>query len=255
MEALRVDRVNKDFGGVRALRSISFSVEPGERLAIIGPNGAGKTTLFNIINGQISPTAGSVHFLGKDITHMPVHRRADLGMARAFQRSSLFSNLTVLNNVLLAIQGTKRHRFQMFRSINAYKEIFTRAEELLRVWDLWERRDDLASNISYGDQRKLEISLSLASRPRVLLMDEPSCGLTSNETAVVVDKIRGLGKDITVVLVAHDMDLVFGVADRIMVLRYGEVMADGTPGEIRNDPRVKQIYMGTAKSFQNAETS
>ena len=255
MEALKVDRVVKDFGGVRALRNISFNVELGERLAIIGPNGAGKTTLFNIINGQILPTAGSVHFLGKDITRMPVHRRADLGIARSFQRSSLFSNLTVLSNILLAVQGTRRHRFQMFRSINTYRETFTRAEELLKVWDLWEEKDYLASNISYGDQRKLEISLSLASQPRVLLMDEPSCGLTSGETAVVIDKILGLGKDITVILVAHDMDLVFGVANRIMVLHYGEIVTEGTPEEIRNDSRVKKIYMGAEKSCQNAQTS
>jgi branched-chain amino acid transport system ATP-binding protein len=255
VEALKVDRIAKDFGGVRALRNISFQVELGERLAIIGPNGAGKTTLFNIINGQISPTAGSVYFVGKDITHMPVHRRADLGIARSFQRSSLFPNLTVMSNILLAVQGTRKHRFQMFRSANAYQETFTRAEELLRVWDLWKERDSLADSISYGDQRKLEISLSLASQPKVLLMDEPSCGLTSSETAAVIEKIRGLAKDITVILVAHDMDLVFGVADRIMVLHYGEVVTEGSPEEIQNDAHVKKIYMGAEKSLQHAETA
>lgn len=254
MEALKIERLQKDFGGVRALHNVSFSVDVGERLAIIGPNGAGKTTLFNIINGQLSPTVGCVYFFGHDITRMPVHSRAHLGMARSFQRNSLFSHLTVLDNILLAVQGARRHRFQMFRSINAYKEIFTRAEELLRAWDLWEKRGDLTSNIAYGEQRRLEIALSLASEPRVLLMDEPSCGLTAAETGVVIEKIRTLGKEITVILVAHDMDLVFGIANRIVVLHYGEIVAEGAPEEIRDDSRVKKIYMGAETSLQNVET-
>jgi len=244
MEALRVEHLSKDFGGVRAVDDVSMSVAVGERLAIIGPNGAGKTTLFNLLNGQLPPTDGKVYLFGREITHLPAYRRAHLGMARSFQATTLFLNLRVMDNLLLALHGTRPSRFQMFRSGSAHKQLYIKARELLGLMGLWEKRNNRVDAVSYGEQRKLEIALSLASEPKLLLMDEPSNGLTKAEGADIIGMIRDLGKDITVILVAHDMDLVFGVAERIIVLHYGEVIAEGDPGEISRHPKVKVIYMG-----------
>ncbi|MBU2608055.1 MAG: ATP-binding cassette domain-containing protein, partial [Chloroflexi bacterium] len=179
MEALRVKGLSKNFGGVQALRDVTFGVEVGERLVIIGPNGAGKTTLFNVLNGQLAATNGRIYFYGKDITSLPTHRRAHLGQSRSFQITSLFPPLTVLENCLLALQGTQPSRFQMFRSITAYKHLFTKAQQMLEVVDLWEKREEPVKNISHGEQRRLEIAISLASQPKLLLLDEPSAGLTA----------------------------------------------------------------------------
>lgn len=244
MEALRVERLSKDFGGIHALLNVSFRVESGERLAIIGPNGAGKTTLLNVLTGQLSPTGGRMYLFGQDITRMATHCRTHLGIGRTSQITSLFFNLTVRDNMLLALQGTERYRFQMFRSINAYKDMFDRAQELLETWALWEKRDELVRNIAHGDQRRLEVAFGLASKPKLLLLDEPSAGLTATESAAITNEIHNLGSDIAVILVAHDMDLVFGVAERIIVLHYGEIISQGTPKEIQADSRVKEIYMG-----------
>ena len=245
MEALRVEGLSKDFGGVHAVRNVSFSVNAGEHLAIIGPNGAGKTTLFNLLGGQLTPSAGRVFFFGQDITRMAAHQHAHLGIARSFQIVNLFLNLTVLENTILALQGTKPSRFQMFRPASSYKPMRDRAQELLGSMDLWEKRDEPVHAISYGEQRKLEIVLSLASEPKLLLLDEPSCGLTATESADITTRIRNLGKDITVILVAHDMDLVFGVAERIIVLHYGEIIVEGTCEQIRADAKLKEIYIGS----------
>jgi len=255
MEALRVEGLSKDFGGVHALSNVSFSVEVGEHLAIIGPNGAGKTTLFNLLNGQLPPTAGRIYFFGQDITTMPTHRRAHLGQGRSFQIISLFLNLTVLDNTLITLHGTKRSRFQILRPTKRYEHLLTRAQEMLTSVALWERKDELVKNISYGEQRRLEIALTVASEPKLLLLDEPSSGLTAAEGADIATMIRNLGTDITVVVVAHDMDLVFGVADRIMVLHYGQLIADGTPEQIQADSRVKEIYMGIEEGTGNARAS
>lgn len=244
MEALRVISLSKNFGGVQALQNVSFSVEAGERLAIIGPNGAGKTTLFNVLNGQLSATTGKVFFFGQDISTMTTHRRAFLGLARTFQIISLFLNLPVIDNVLLALHGTKASPFQMLRSFGSYRQIQNKAREVLAIMDLWGKRDLPVRELSYGEQRKIEIALSLASDPKILLLDEPGTGLTAAESANLTDMIRNLELGITVLIVAHDMDLVFGVADRIIVLHYGKIIADGKPEEIQADLRVKESYMG-----------
>jgi branched-chain amino acid transport system ATP-binding protein len=244
MEALKIVGLTKHFGGVYSLQNVSFNVEAGERLAIIGPNGAGKTTLFNLLAGQLSATHGRIFFFGREITSLTPYRRAHLGLARSFQISNLFFNLTVLDNTLLAIQGTRRQSFKMLRSITAYKDLYEKARQLLNSTSLWEMRDALVRNISHGEQRNLEIVLSLALEPRLLLLDEPTAGLTEAESTNIFDIMKTLGADTTVLFVAHDIDLVLNVANRIIVLHYGEIIADGTPEEIQADSKVKEVYMG-----------
>jgi branched-chain amino acid transport system ATP-binding protein len=251
MKVLRAEHLSVNFGGVQALMDITFSVEAGEHLGIIGPNGAGKTTLFNVLNGQISPASGQIYFFGRKITNMSTNRRAHLGQARSFQQNSLFSKLTVLDNILLALQGTKPSRFQMFRPATAYKHLLVKAEELLRSMALWEKRDDLVQAISYGEQRKMEIILSLTSEPKLLLLDEPTTGLTADESADLINMIRNFKTDITLLVIAHDLDLVFTLCDRIMVLHYGQITAEGSPEEIRADSRVKEIYIGIEEGTGN----
>jgi branched-chain amino acid transport system ATP-binding protein len=253
MEVLRVEGLSKRFGGVYSLEDVSFSVSGGERLAIIGPNGAGKTTLFNALAGQLSATRGRVYLFGQEITNIAPNRRARLGMARSFQISNLFFNLTVLDNTLLAIQGRRARSFQMFRSIETYGDMFAKAKKLLSTTDLWEKKDILVRNMSHGEQRNLEIVLSLASEPKVLLLDEPTAGLTEAESANIFKLVSGLGSDTTVLFVAHDMDLVLNVADRIIVLHYGHTIAEGTPEEIQTNPKVKEVYMGIKELAADAE--
>ena len=255
MEALRIKALSKQFGGVDAVDNVSFAVDIGERLAIIGPNGAGKTTLFNLINGQLSPTAGRIQFFGQDVTSLPPHRRAHLGMARAFQVISLLQELTVLQNTLLTINGTKPHRFVMFRPIRGFKDLFDKAAEALEGLDLWEKLHEPVSNLAYGEQRKLEIGLGLLMDPKLLLLDEPSAGLTKEEGTEIIDIIKNLDPAITVVIVDHDMDMVFEVAHRILVLHYGQVIADGNTEQIQANQKVREIYMGTEDSFDYAGTA
>ena len=244
MEVLRVESLNKEFGGIHATRNVSFKVEKGEHLAIIGPNGAGKTTLFNLLGGQLTPSSGKILFYGEDITYLSAHKRTHLGIARSFQIVSLFSNMSVLENVQLALQGTRSSRFQIYKPVTSYEYLFTKAEELLSSMELWTKRNEPVHSISYGEQRKLEITLSLASDIKLLLLDEPSCGLTATESADITNRIYKLSKEITVILVGHDMDLVFGVAQRIIVLHYGEIIMEGTCDEVKASNKVKEIYMG-----------
>lgn len=243
MEALRVESLTKDYGGIRAVSDVSFRILRGERVALIGPNGAGKTTLFNLLCGM-PVTSGKVFLFGKDVTHMAMFRRTHLGMGRSFQLNSLFPSLSVMDNLLLALLGTKPSRYQMFRSSYSYGKLLLKAEELLKTMGLWESKDEIVQFVSYGDQRKIEIALSLASNAKLLLLDEPSAGLTTAESADVLQIVRMLEEDVTVLFVAHDMDLVFGLAERIIVLHYGQRIADGTPEEIQADPDVRKIYIG-----------
>jgi branched-chain amino acid transport system ATP-binding protein len=252
LEALRVEGLSKYFGGVTAVNDVSFSVRVGERLAIIGPNGAGKTTLFNLINGQFPVTAGRVHFFGQDVTALPTHRRAHLGQARAFQVISLLQKLTVLENALLTLHGTKPSRFKIFRPVEDFDDTFQDALHTLNTLDLLEKREERVGNLAHGEQRRLEIGLGLAMGPRLLLLDEPSAGLTKEEGMEVISIIKNLGSDITVLMVDHDMEMVFEVAERIMVLHYGEIIADGTPEQIQADQRVREIYMGIEENSGHA---
>lgn len=245
MEALRVESLTKKFGGVDALQGVTFQVESGERLAVIGPNGAGKTTLLNVLNGQHAANSGRIYFWGREITHLPIHKRAHLGIARAFQSSTLFPRMSVLNNLLLAIHGMRPSRLHVFRPFNTYDEYIGGAERHLRSVGLWEKKENMVGNLSHGEQKRLEIAMSLALEPKLLLLDEPSAGLTEGESADVAAILRNLGPEITILIVAHDMDLVFGLSDHIMVLHYGQVLCRGTPNDVQCNARVREIYMGT----------
>jgi branched-chain amino acid transport system ATP-binding protein len=244
MEALRVEGLAKAFGGLQVLTGVSFALEVGEKLAIIGPNGAGKTTLLNVLNGQLSSLSGRIYLFGTDITGLPTQRRARLGMGRSFQITSLFPGLTVLDNVLLGLGSATSSRPRMYRPLAADGPLFAKAEEYLKVFELWEKKGDLTKNISYGEQRRLEILLCMLADPKLLMLDEPTNGLTTSESADLIKKIDRLGRDIPVIIVSHDMDLVFGIATRIIVLHQGRIVADGSPREIRADARVRNIYMG-----------
>jgi branched-chain amino acid transport system ATP-binding protein len=252
VEAIRVEGLHKSFGGVLATSDVSFRVDAGERLVIIGPNGAGKSTLFNLLNGQLPPDSGKVFLFGADVTHLSLHKRAHMGLARSFQVTSLFPELSVLENIMLALHGFQKSRFNPLRATRSYKGLLARAEELLSLLELWPKREDPVRMISYGEQRKLEIALCLASDPRLLLLDEPSAGLTTEERAGVMEIVRTLPSDITVIIVDHDMDLVFGLANRIIVLHYGQIIAEGTPDEIQAHPRVKEVYMGIEEADSDA---
>ncbi len=253
MEALRVERLSKRFGGLEALQNVSFAVSSGEKLAIIGPNGAGKTTLLNVLNGQHAANSGHIYFMGRDITGLSVFRRARMGISRAFQSSTLFPSMNVLNNLLLAVHGLKPSRFHMFSRFNTYEECRNAAEVHLRSANLWEKRNELVHDLSHGEQKRLEIAMSLASEPKLLLLDEPSAGLTSEESAEMAAVIRRLGEKITILIVAHDMDLVFGLADKILVLHYGQVLCTGTPNDVQCNAKVKEIYMGAEEDDDEVE--
>jgi branched-chain amino acid transport system ATP-binding protein len=255
MEALRVEELSKNFGGVEALKDVTFSAEAGERLAIIGPNGAGKTTLLNVLNGQHSADSGHIYFMGEDVTRLPVYRRAHLGMARAFQSSTLFPSMSVLNNLLLATHGMRPSRRHMFRSFRTYTEYDSAAERHLKDVNLWEKKANMVSDLSHGEQKRLELAMSLALEPKLLLLDEPSAGLTAGESSDVAAILRKLGPTITILIVAHDMDLVFGIADHILVLHYGEVLCRGTPEDVQCNVKVREIYMGVEDSTDEARPS
>ena len=244
MDALVVKNLTKDFGGVRAVNDVSFSVEPGERLAIIGPNGAGKTTLFQLLSGMLTPTTGSISVFGKDITKLPAHKRAALGIGRTFQITNLFLNLTVLDNVLLALEAQGMTRYNLIRPVSSFKHLLGQAEDILGQWGLAARRDFPVRSLSYGEQRQLEIMLTLSQNRSFLLLDEPTCGLSPDEAQSFVSIIRGFSRDFTVLLIDHDMDVTFGIAEKVMVLHYGTVVAFGSPEEVKANPQVQEIYMG-----------
>ncbi|PYN65908.1 MAG: ABC transporter ATP-binding protein [Candidatus Rokuibacteriota bacterium] len=245
INALAVEGLSHNFGGLQALSDVSLHAAAGERLVIVGPNGAGKTTLFNIVTGLISPNRGRITLFDRDVTRLQPFRRARLGLGRTFQITTLFPKLTVLDNVLLAVQGADGARFTLHRPATAYPHLVRAAEQLLDEWSLGDRRDVPTRHLSYGEQRQLELILALAARPRVLLLDEPTAGLSPAETAAVAAMVQRFPRDVTLLLIEHDMDVALALAERVVVLHHGRVLAEGTQAEIRKDPRVTEIYLGT----------
>jgi branched-chain amino acid transport system ATP-binding protein len=252
MDVLKVKDLSQSYGGLQVLNNLSFSLEAGEKVALIGPNGAGKTTLLNVLSGFIPPITGRIYLLDRDVTDMPSHKRVSLGLARSFQINTLFPRLNLLTNVLLAIQGIQSTRYRMIRPITAYKDNLAKAQELLELVDLWGEKESPVTALGHGQQRQVEIILAIASKPRLLLLDEPSAGLTSGETGSLIHMIRNLMGDTTVFFCAHDLDLVFSLADRVIVLYYGQTIVQGTPREVQTDPRVREIYLGIEEEPKNA---
>ena len=244
MSALGVHALSKSFGGVQAVSEVSFSVEPGERRVLIGPNGAGKTTLFHAVSGAQLPSSGRVTLFGRDITRLAPHARARLGLARTFQITNLFSRLSALENVLLAVAAAARVGFALVRPMSAYRPLHERAARLLEDCGLAQSAARPVGHLSYGEQRQLELALALAGSPRLLLLDEPTAGLSAAETARVVAMVRGLPREMTILMIEHDMDVAFELADRITVLHQGRVVAEGDRAAIRADPQVAEIYLG-----------
>ncbi len=244
MSALSVRDVSRNFGGVQALSNVSFEVAPGERRLIIGPNGAGKTTLFNLLSGALAVSDGRVMLFGRDITDLPQYARARMGLARTFQITNLFPRLTVLENVLLALQAADKSAFSMLARMRANRPLFQNAESLLQEWGLTAIAGRTAREISYGEQRQIDLILAMAVRPKVLLLDEPTAGLSAAEVVRVVGMVRSLPKDMTILMIEHDMDFAFALADRITVLHQGRLIAEGGVAAIRNDPHVSAIYLG-----------
>jgi branched-chain amino acid transport system ATP-binding protein len=243
---LELRAVSKSFGGLLAVNGVALEIFPGDRKAIIGPNGAGKTTLFNLITGLLPATSGEVLLFGRDVTRWPSERRTRLGMARTFQVTSLFPKLTVFDNVLLAVQGPHRMKYVMWRPLLSYPEVCEKARLLLAGAGFEDRREVFVRNLSHGEQRQLEIVLALASDPRLLLLDEPTAGLSSGESQEMAKFLAGLDPELAVLLIEHDMDIVFDVADHISVLHFGEILEAGPCEEIRNSGRVRAIYFGSA---------
>ena len=243
--ALELRGLSKRFGGLRAVHDVTLKVMPGDRQAIIGPNGAGKTTLFNVITGIFPATSGQILLFGRDITGWPSHRRTALGMARTFQVTHLFPRLTVLDNVLLAIQGVRKSKFVMWRFLSGYRDIHEKALRLLEQAAFLDRQHTEVRLLSHGEQRQLEIVLGLASDPRILLLDEPAAGLSSGESSEMIRFLAQLDRSLAILLIEHDMDVVFDVAEHISVLHFGEVLETGSAEQIRHSEKVQQVYLGT----------
>jgi branched-chain amino acid transport system ATP-binding protein len=241
---LRVENLVRRFGGILATDNLSLDVARGELHAIIGPNGAGKTTLISQLTGQLLPNSGTIHFAGQDITHLPAFRRSTLGLARSFQITSLLPDFTACDNVALAAQAHDGHSFRFWGNARKESRLRDAAHAALRRVGLDHRADVVVSQLSHGEQRELELAVALATRPQLLLLDEPMAGLGTTESARMVKLLRELRKEVTIVLVEHDMQAVFALADRITVLVYGRVIASGVPAAIRSNEEVKRAYLG-----------
>ncbi len=244
VKPLVIENLSKDFGGLRALSDVSFHAEAGERLVIIGPNGAGKTTLFNLITGVHPPTGGRIHLFGEDVTQMQSYRRTHLGLARTFQITNLFPELTLHENILLAVLGTNPLQFVMHKPVISYHEIMAKARRLLKEWNLQENMDTLVRDLSYGMQRQVEVLMALACNAKILLLDEATAGLPPGEIHMLTSMILALDPGMTLLIIEHDMHVAFQLAHRMIVLQNGRVIAEGPPERIKQDPKVQEIYLG-----------
>jgi branched-chain amino acid transport system ATP-binding protein len=241
---LRVEKLVRRFGGILATDHLSLDVISGELHAIIGPNGAGKTTLISQLTGQLLPNSGTIHFAGQDITRLPAWRRSALGLARSFQITSLLPDFTASDNVALAAQAHDGHSFRFWGSAREEQHLRRAAQSALARVGLADRADTLASKLSHGEQRELELAVALATKPQLLLLDEPMAGLGTTESARMVKLLQELRREVTIVLVEHDMEAVFALADRITVLVYGRVIASDVPAAIRQNEEVRRAYLG-----------
>jgi branched-chain amino acid transport system ATP-binding protein len=242
--ALSLADVGKSFGGLRAVDGINLEVRAGERRAIIGPNGAGKTTLFHLISGELPVSDGRIVLFGQDVTRAAPHRRAALGLSRTYQITNLFPRLTVLDNCLLAVQALDPAKLHVHRALTTYSALFERAREVLERVGLGAKASAVVRDLAYGEQRQLEVGLALAGSPRLLLLDEPTAGLAPAESQLMTALVKRLDPAITVLMIEHDMSVAFEVVDRLTVLHYGRVVADGPADEVRANATVQEIYLG-----------
>jgi branched-chain amino acid transport system ATP-binding protein len=241
---LQLEGVTRRYGGVCAVEDVSLEVEAGERHAVIGPNGAGKTTLFKLISRLEPCSDGRIRVFDRDVTRMAPHRVAHLGLARTYQITQVFPTLTVLENLLLAVQGRRRSKFRMLRPALGQRSLVATARETLSRVGLDGREERVAAELGHGEQRQLELGLALASDPKLLLLDEPAAGLSGTDRGTIRELVGGLPDDVTVLLIEHDMELALGLADRVTCLHNGAMVVQGTPDEIKRDERVKDIYLG-----------
>jgi branched-chain amino acid transport system ATP-binding protein len=244
--AVSIDSLAKVFGGLRAVDGVSLQVAPGERRALIGPNGAGKTTLFHCVTGTLKPSSGSVKLFDTDVTYLPEHQRTKLGMGRTFQITNVITDLSPVENLALAIVGTDRRKWICGRPLGAFPDIRAQALARLDAVGLKDDPDKPVKLLSYGERRQLELALALSTNPKVLFLDEPCAGLSPSERQRIFNMIRALPREITVVMIEHDMDVALGLADRVTVMNRGRVMAEGTPAEIQSNFEVRNVYFGQA---------
>ena len=242
--AIEVDRLSKYFGGLRAVDDVSLAIPAGQRRILIGPNGAGKTTLFNCIAGTHRPTAGRIMMFGADISNLAENKRTALGMGRTFQISNVCTDLTVTENMLLATLGNDHRKWAMYRPAGTYDDLRDRVRAGIDAVGLGTRADEEVRFLSYGERRQLELALALNTRPKVLLLDEPCAGLSPSERQDFSRLVAGLPRDITLVMIEHDIDIALALADRVTVLHRGQVILDGTPDEVQNDEQVREVYFG-----------
>ena len=244
MTALEVAGVSKAFGGLRVTRNVSISVAPGERRLIIGPNGAGKTTLFNLITGELSPDAGSVSLFERDITRLPSRKRPHLGMARTYQIITLFARDSIAHNVTLALLGLSALRWNPFVALERQAHLAAQARDALKRVGLDNIAERPLAQTSYGERRRVEIAMALAQNPKLILLDEPFAGLSIDERQDVRKLLLAIPRDVTIVMIEHDMDVALDLADRITLLHFGEVIVEGTRAEVVADPRTREVYLG-----------
>jgi len=242
---LKIRNLSRSFGALTAVNGVSLAVERAERRAIIGPNGAGKTTLFNVITGHLQPSSGDIVFEGRPLGELPPHAVARRGVSRSFQRNNVFTGLGVLENLRLAAAAGEHGSFSLFGSIARIPRPLGRARQVAEAVGLTGRLETPAGALSYGEQRQLEIGIALATSPVLLLLDEPTAGMSPDETQRMTRLLAELPREVTVLIIEHDMDVVFSLADRITVLHYGEVLTEGTPDAVRRDSRVYEVYLGT----------
>jgi branched-chain amino acid transport system ATP-binding protein len=244
MTALELRDLNKSFGGLRVTATVNLSVAPGERRLIIGPNGAGKTTLFNLVTGELRVDAGQITLFGRDITNVPTRRRAHLGLARTYQIITLFPGETLLRNVTLSLLGLSPLRWNPIVRLDQQHDLLAKAREALAHVGLDHLAARPVAQTSYGERRRIEIAMALAQRPKVLLLDEPFAGLSVEERRDVLSLIGNIPRDVTIVMIEHDMDVALEFAERITVLHFGQVIVEGTRTEVVNHPRTREIYLG-----------
>lgn len=243
---LSLKGLSKHFGGIRVIEDVSLEVTVGERVGLIGPNGAGKSTLFNMIAGDLEPSGGTLHYFSENVNHLPNYKRTQKGIVRTFQKNNLMLGLTVRENLVLVLQRIDKKHTQWWKRANTknYPSLFEKVDNLLQEWKLQEYSHLKVADLSYGVQRQIEIIMAIAGKPKLLLLDEPTAGMSQVETDQIIALINKLSSDVTIMMIEHDIEVLFGNMDRVIVLHAGTLIADGRPEEVRENPDVKEIYMG-----------